>query len=702
MTKRVIACLAALTLALSLLPVTALADELEVQTSDTTVGELGGESDALPTTTEGEGTDPIEAGGEAADPEETPVAQIGDTQYNTLDDAIEAAWESTEPVTITLLNDCVLTVGFINDPVTIKGNGHTVTIPAQEATKNLGELQINSALTFYNTKVNFKNETPDKEPITNAKDRAWSAVFNGSGVLTLDEGSVCTIEYSGFYTSPNAVINVLNGSSMTTSGTHYTAFMAEKYATLNVKNKSTFTVENTLRDKKPTNNGLTSFKINVEGSWFTVNNCDNQGLVRCWLTLDNSTADISGNTYGMTGYNNTDVLTMKNGSVLTMDDNSEAGIFLWGGTVEVQSGNTLSITNTGKRFVASDETDYRGVGAFVCDYYYSYYHADVTFADGATVEIVNNPLGGINSDGVMYLGKGTVIMNNGGTLIPYGGGIKNCGEITMADGVKLYNNHASTAGDDIYNTTSDSRVYKSDPAEYVQNTGSIILASVGSDWTLDDCNHRIDGWYLDGQESKNVPVEGGEEGETVTTLIRWNGKTTKDGLCLEGRDEYYKLYTPAEGAVTAPLALKAAHGYLNNNPPVIRDQYYTVTVKYVDEAGNTVAPSYSTGSLKSGTAYDVTAQDAIAIPGYTYKTTTGDPTTGTLNSDKVVTVVYTKTADIDDPDTPTDPGSDITDPDTPLDPAQPPKTGDRMPLFAALTTLSAAAIVLLSKKRKEA
>ena len=166
-----------------------------------------------------------------------------------------------------------------------------------------------------------------------------------------------------------------------------------------------------------------------------------------------------------------------------------------------------------------------------------------------------------------------------------------------------------------------------------------------------------------------------------------------------------KLYAPAEEPVTAPLALKAAHGYLNNNPPVIRDQYYTVTVNYVDEAGNTVAPSYSTGSLKEGTAYDVTAQDAIAIPGYTYKTTTGDPITGTLNGNKVVTVVYTKTADIDDGNTPTDPGDpgfDIDDPNTPTSPAEPPKTGDMMPLFAALTTLSAAAIVLLAKKREEA
>ena len=68
MTKRVIACLAALTLALSLLPVTALADEPEVQTSNTTVEVSGGESGASQSegtttggteetgSTEGEGT----------------------------------------------------------------------------------------------------------------------------------------------------------------------------------------------------------------------------------------------------------------------------------------------------------------------------------------------------------------------------------------------------------------------------------------------------------------------------------------------------------------------------------------------------------------------------------------------------------------------------------------------------------------------
>ncbi len=73
-----------------------------------------------------------------------------------------------------------------------------------------------------------------------------------------------------------------------------------------------------------------------------------QGLVRCWLTLDDSNAEISGNGIGICGYNGTDVLIMKNGSNLTMEDNGTAGIFLWGGKVKVEAGNTLTITGTGK------------------------------------------------------------------------------------------------------------------------------------------------------------------------------------------------------------------------------------------------------------------------------------------------------------------------------------------------------------------
>ena len=692
MTKRVIACLAALTLALSLLPVTALADEWEVQTSDTTVEVSGGESDALlntyegedpatPIATEGEGETTPTEDGEETTPTTTNVAQIGDTEYATLDAAIT---DADPGATIELLSNGTITVNSIEKDLSINGNGKTVTIPEQQGT-DTGALYIKAKLTFNNTVVNCYNDKDDENTSDNTK-KSWDIVLYGSGVLTLDKGSVCKVERSGIYCQePGGTINIDGVSTMTVFNTHYTAMMAEAYANLNVTEGSTFTVKDTDKGAAAGNvNGLTGFKITVTDANFVVNNCDDQGLVKCGLTLDNSQAEISNNDMGMTGYASTgNVLMMTNRSTLKMENNSHTGIFLWGGNVKVTAGCELTITGTG----SSDEGDLNDYSGAICAYYPSPTRTKVTFEDGAIVNITNNPLGGIVGGGTISLGNTTVITNNGGKVY-YGGGVYARGDVTMAEGVTLYNNHAITAGDDIYVEKTDAY------------TGSITLASVGSNWTLDDCGHRIDGWYLDGQK-KTVEGEGGAT--EIAVSPRWNGKTTMGGNCInKNADAYYELYTPSKEAVTAPLALKAAHGYLNNNPPVIRDQYYTVTVNYVDEAGSTIAPSYTTDSLKEGTRYDVTAQDAIVIPGYSYKTTTGDPTTGILNGNKIVTVVYTKTADIDDPDTPTDPGTDIDDPDTPLAPAQPPKTGDAMPLFAALTTLSAAAIVLLAKKREEA
>lgn len=157
MTKRVIACLAALTLALSLLPVTALADEPEVQTPNTTVEVSGGESGASQPkgtttggteetgSTEGEGT------GSGDESQETAyVAQIGDTKYDTLDKAIAAAKDGD---TITLLADCETTAGLnLDKNLTIAGSTEetfTVTF------KDKGIALWGKALTFKNCAVSM-------------------------------------------------------------------------------------------------------------------------------------------------------------------------------------------------------------------------------------------------------------------------------------------------------------------------------------------------------------------------------------------------------------------------------------------------------------------------------------------------------------------------------------------------------------------
>ena len=147
--------------------------------------------------------------------------------------------------------------------------------------------------------------------------------------------------------------------------------------------------------------------------------------------------------------------------------------------------------------------------------------------------------------------------------------------------------------------------------------------------------------------------------------------------------------------------------------------YYNVTVNYLDEDGNSIASNHSE-RIREGLRYDVTAYDAIAIEGYTYDRTTGDPLTGTMNGNKVINVWYVaEDTDITDPEVPggetpenpdggdgtepgTDPGVDIEDPDVPG--AEVPETGDISALWLALSALSGtglAGVTVLGRKKRD-
>ena len=523
----------------------------------------GGSASESETGGEQGGADSSNNGNKPAPAPESYTAKIGDVKYDTLDAAIKAAQDGA---TIEIGENCTLTVGTIEKAVVINGNDNTITIPEQ-GTENLA-LNINASLTFNKANVVFTND------IDNVNQ--WSVTMNSDGVLTLDEGSTCTIETHGIYASPNAVINVYGGSKLTIRNTTYTAMMAENYALLNIENDSHLLIENSAI------NGMTRFITTVTGSTLRVLNCANQGLVRCPLTLDDSTAEISGNDYGISGYNKTDVLTMKNGSSLTMEDNNSAGIFLYGGNIDVQDGTTLTITGTGKDL---DNTDDRSVGALAVYYYYNTYAANVTFADGASVNLVDNAVSAINNDGTLYIGKGTTITNNGSKAL-YGGGIQNRGDITIAPDAKVYNNRASVAGDDIYNTTGDGMDRDKNTVTY---TGSLTLSPVGENWVLDDCKDPIVGWYHDGKEKL-----------TDNTYKRWNG---------DGKDtEYYAdEYEVKAEAVSDALALKAAHGKFCNVT-------YEVTGDIPSDAGDPPASA----KVKMGGSYTVAPAQTTSQSRYTF------------------------------------------------------------------------------------
>ena len=504
------------------------------------------------------------SGGNTADttPAEEPfVAKIGTQTYKTLDEAIEAV-QGDEVIEVG--EDCTLTVGTIEKAVVINGKGHTISIPEQDTDNHA--LKINASLTFNKANVVFTNENAE-----------WTVTMSGNGVLTLDEGSTCIIEKHGIYADNYATINVKGGSKLTVQNISYTALMADAgFADLNIEEGSTVVVDRAYRgDEVP--NGINNFKINVVNSTLNVTNCENQGLVRCELTLDKSNAEISGNDTGITGYPDTDTLTLKNGSTLMMKDNIHCGIYMSGGKIDVQDGTKLTIMGTGNPTEEDIITASYAGALYIAKY--NPYQTNVEFADNATVELKDNAVSAIKNGGKVYVGANTVITNNG-SKTEYGGGIQNYGEIIISADAQLYNNHAKIAGDDIYNSTFTKKGVTYNP--------SLTFAPVGDGWMLDDCKekyqkeHPIVGWYRDGKEK------------------RWNG----DG---EGDAYYAEEYTVGKEAVSEALALKAAHGKFCNVT-------YEVTGDVPSDAGAVPAAA----KVKKGGSYTVAPVQTTSQSRYTF------------------------------------------------------------------------------------
>ena len=518
-------------------------------------------------------------------PAETFTAKIGDTKYETLDAAINAAQDGD---TIEIGNDeGLITVNEIRRNIVINGNGHTVTIPEQK-TDNYS-LNISGSLTFNNTNVECANN------IDNVK--AWSIGLYSNGVLTLDEGSRCTMEQHGIYAHADSTINIKGGSRLIAkNATDDSTLMADEgFANLNIEEGSTVVVDRAYRgDGVP--NGINNFKINVVNSTLNVTNCENQGLVRCWLTLDNSNAEISGNDTGITGYPDTDTLTLKNGSTLMMNDNIHCGIYMSGGKIDVQDGTKLTITGTGNP--AKEDIITASYAGALCIAKYNPYQTNVEFADNATVELKDNAVSAIKNGGKVYVGANTVITNNG-SKTEYGGGIQNYGEIIISADAQLYNNHAKIAGDDIYNSTFTKKGVTYKP--------SLTFARVGENWVLDDCKDPIVGWYYDGKEK------------------RWNGDATDDNY-------YAKEYTVSADAVSDALALKAAHGKFCNVT-------YEVTGDIPSDAGAAPAPA----KVKMGGSYTVAPAQTTSQSRYTFSgwriNGTGDIVTSLENLQQDVKLV---------------------------------------------------------------
>ena len=441
------------------------------------------------------------------------VAQIGDTQYATLDEAVETAPEGS---TITLLQDCELTKGF-NKTLTFTGNGKIAII--KQLTSNgegwmcFGLGNPSRVLTFDGPGVEVEwNSEVGTAPWLMLSLSGTMNVTNGAKVtFTVDSGS--TGSRNAIYMNDGSSINVTNGSSFTingygTAGKEGQGIQLDKTgkSTINVTNKSSFTIDGTNRGY------VNSPVIYVKDSTFTVQNCTANGSNGGNFTAINSKITYQNNAgHGLSAGN----VIIKN-SDFVADNNGYYGIYASAG---------FSVDGTSKVTVTHNSYDGDFAGLKLTGGV-----TDGKVESGAVVTITDNYCSGLSNNGKCTFAEGAnlTIMNNNndkGTT-SNGGGIYNSGasaNLTLPSNAVIYNNHTKTAGDDIFNNT----------------TATITFGKVGSDWVLDDCDHLIDGWYQDGANA------------------RWQVCDLAEGEKPHA-DEYVLENTTT--TVTGLTALKAAHG----------------------------------------------------------------------------------------------------------------------------------------------
>ena len=245
------------------------------------------------------------------------------------------------------------------------------------------------------------------------------------------------------------------------------------------------------------------------------------------LTLDNTliqgnTADVGGGIHVLSTKLRDSHIILCNNTRITGNVANQfgGGIFL----DDLNNPAVLELVN------ASVDNNTAGVAGGIGNY-----GSIVVLKDGAVLE--NNTAkqygGGLYNRGKVTVESGATVMNN--TASTYGGGLYNKGEAIVESGAKLYNNHAALAGDDIYLAGKNS---------------TLTLTKVGDDWMLDDCGHKINGWFADLLDAR-WDADGKQE--HVINLKDY----AADGLTIvENEDGSYTITILDENAT---LALKAAH-----------------------------------------------------------------------------------------------------------------------------------------------
>ena len=429
------------------------------------------------------------------------VAQIGGTKYATLDEAIEKAADSD---TIVLLADCTTAGMNLSKNLTIDGGESKYTVTFNDK----GIALWGKSLMFKNCKVvmNGIGSTPYAE-------WSWMAICASKDALLLLENTEMT----------------MNGAEGNTA--HAIYFCSNNKLNLT---DSKLEIKNYQQDALEWDGGDGGYNVNITNSTF-ISDHNRSGFTGTFTAkIDNSKVDVINSTGNGSNGSHFEIV---NGSVVNFSDNNAHGLSTGRLTIDnstvtangnggngVHAGDTLIIKNNAvveiKKNNCSISSKWTIPGALY-----------VAGAEGSNIDktsavtITENKGSGILLKGgslIIEEGAKLTIMNNTAEKLEYGGGANVRGDLTLPNSAVFYNNHAAEAGDDIYNAEG----------------ASITFGNVGSNWILDDCNHTINGWYDDAEES------------------RWN--STYDGKpCIDGCADH--AVRVSAGKIEVLRALKAAH-----------------------------------------------------------------------------------------------------------------------------------------------
>lgn len=504
------------------------------------------------------------------------VARIGETKYNTFDEAVAAA---NNGETVTLLADAETAGLNLSKDLTIDGGGNALKF------SDKGIALWGHALVLKN--VNASMAGVGSTPYT-AEWKWMSVCASKDASLTLD-GATLSMDGTGagnvhaIYFCSNNKLNLKNGSNLTIKNYKQDALEwdgGDGGYNVNIETGSTYTSDHC-------RSGFTgTFVVTVDNSKVNVVNSTGNGSNGSHFNIKNdSTVDFSGNgSHGLSAGN----LTIDN-STVTAKDNALTGIIFTGkgefksANVQISGTKGTSYWNAGMRLMKANAsldvdaastvsiTDNKVTGLYLDG------GSHATFAEGAKLTITGNDASQENCStkkDAAQMGGGVMVRSNASLSLPAS--------------ARIDNNHAALAGDDLC----------------AEQGATISFGKTVEGDTLtafNGCGDAITGWFDDSKDAR--------------WCAHWTDNTPWHVDAVEA--DSYK--TPITLETT--IALKAAHGVTAAHAEIsgtkvlkgaeLAEGDFEFTLSQNDDVISH-AKNVADGSFTFGeSAFDVTADDIM-------------------------------------------------------------------------------------------